>query len=316
MAEMLEGKVALVTGGGRGLGRAHAIALARAGVAVVVNDYGGSLYGEAGDDGPAAETVADIKRAGGRSIANRGSVSDWASAERMIAETLTAFGRLDILVNNAGISRPARIDSLIEEDVDLLIGVHLKGTLATSHFAAAYWAAEGPASGRAIINTSSASGLHPNLDGTVYAAVKAATAALTQGHANELAALGVRVNAISPCARTRMVEASPTVLSLMPKGDVFDRHDPDHVSPLVVYLASDQCRFTGRVFGIEGPDIGLYTPWSVDQQISRDGGWTPEAIAAAMEDLPQQSDVRAFFPGGTTAFRAPPGRSLRALGAV
>lgn len=313
MGKMLEGKVALVTGAGRGLGRAHALALARAGAAVIVNDYGGSLYGVAGDDEPAAETVAAILYAGGQAVANQGSVSSWPDAERMVADAITTFGRLDILVNNAGISRPAKIDSLSEQDVDLLIGVHLKGSLATSHFAAAHWAAQGPAAGRAIINTSSASGLHPNLDGTVYAAVKAATAALTQGHANELAALGVRVNAISPCARTRMVEASPTVLSLMPKTDLFDRHDPDHVSPLVVYLASDQCRFTGRVFGVEGPDIGLYTPWSVEHQIGRDGGWTPEAIAIALEDLPLQSNVRAFFPGGTTAFRAPPGRSLKSL---
>ncbi|MFZ4110168.1 MAG: SDR family NAD(P)-dependent oxidoreductase, partial [Polymorphobacter sp.] len=251
---LLDGKVAVVTGGGNGLGRAHALALAAAGARVVVNDLGGGVTGTGSSD--AAQAVADeIRAAGGQAVANRASVAEWASAASIIAQAVSVFGGLDIVVNNAGINRPATLLTMTETDYDLETGVHLKGTTAVSHHAARFWADRGPAIGRAIINTSSPVGMHPMPGGGPYCAAKAGIAALTQVHAQELAHLGVRVNAIAPCARTRMVMASPSVDRLMPRSDGFDRHAPGHVSPLIVYLASQLCGFTGRVFGVEGPDV-------------------------------------------------------------
>lgn len=310
---MLRGKVALVTGAGRGLGRDYALALARDGAAVVVNDFGGQLDGLPGSEDPAGAVVAEIVAAGGRAIADRHSVADWAGAQAMVTAGVAAFGRLDIVVNNAGISRSAHLADLTEADIDLQLGVHLKGTLATTHFAADYWRSEGPANGRAIVNITSAAGLHPNLQGQVYGACKAGVAALTMGSAVELAALGVQVNAVAPCARTRMVENSPAVLALMPVGEGFDRHAPDHVAPLIVYLASDICQFTGRVFAIEGPDVAIYTPWSVEKHYSRAMGWDVASLAKAFGDHPQQAEHTAFFPNGPVPFRLPPGRALKAL---
>lgn len=313
---MLKGKVALVTGAGRGLGRDYALALAQAGAAVVVNDFGGQLNGLPGQDDPAGAVVSEIIASGGRAVADRHSVADWQGAQAMVFAAVEAFGRLDILVNNAGISRPAHLADLTESDVDLQLGVHLKGSLATTHFAAQHWRSTGPAPGRAIINITSAAGLHPNLSGQVYVSCKAAVAALTMGSAVELADLGVQANAVAPCARTRMVENSPTVNALMPRSQGFDRHAPEHVAPLIVYLASDVCPFTGRVFAMEGPDLAIYTPWSVERQYSRPGGWDVAALAQALADHPQQAEHTAFFPNGAVPFRQPPGRALKALAAV
>lgn len=309
---MLDGKVAVVTGGGRGLGRCHALALAAAGARVVVNDLGGSVLGDGSSDA-AAEVVAEIQDAGGQAVANLASVADWAGAETIIAQAVATFGGLDIVVNNAGINRPASVIAMTEADFDLEIGVHLKGTAAVSHHAARFWAERAPAAGRAIVNTTSPVGVHPMPNGGAYGAAKAGIAALTQVHAQELAGLGVRVNAIAPCARTRMVMASPSVDELMPRGTGFDRHAPEHVSPLVVYLASPACRFTGRVFGVEGPDVALYTPWNAERLFTHDSGWTPEALALALADEPEQAAIRAFYPGGRIETVSPPNRTLKAL---
>ena len=312
---LLEGKVAVVTGGGNGLGRGHALALAAAGARVVVNDLGGSVTGNGSGD--AAQAVADeIRAAGGQAVANRASVADWAGAATIIAQAVATFGGLDIVVNNAGINRPATLLTMTETDYDLETGVHLKGTTAVSHHAARFWAERGTAPGRAIINTSSPVGMHPMPDGGPYCAAKAGIAALTQVHAQELAHLGVRVNAIAPCARTRMVMASPGVDELMPRGEGFDRHAPEHVSPLIVYLASYLCGFTGRIFGVEGPDVAVYRPWSADWLVSNPGGWAPEALAAALADVPVQARIEAFYPGGRIATLFPPNRTLKALAAA
>jgi hypothetical protein len=147
----------------------------------------------------------------------------------------------------------------------------------------------------------------------VYGAAKSAIAALTVSHAQELAKLGVRVNAIAPCARTRMVIASPNVLALMPEAEGFDRHDPSHVTPLVLYLASEVCRFTGRVFAIEGPDVAIYRPFGVEQHWSTQEFWAPESLAQALSAVAEQSTTEAFFPGGVVQHRTPPSRTLRAL---
>ncbi|KAB7648632.1 SDR family NAD(P)-dependent oxidoreductase [Polymorphobacter fuscus] len=313
--QLLGGKVAVVTGGGNGLGRCHALALAAAGARVVVNDLGGHVTG--GGAGDAADAVAEeIRDLGGQAVANRASVADWAGAATIIEQAVATFGGLDIVVNNAGINRPASIAAMTEADFDLEVGVHLKGTAAVSHHAARFWADRGPAAGRAIINTTSPVGVHPMPDGGPYCAAKAGIAAFTQVLAQELAGLGVRANAIAPAARTRMVMAFPSVDQLMPRATGFDRHAPEHVSPLVVYLASSLCRFTGRVFGVEGPDVTLYTPWSADLLVTADGGWDLDALAAALADAPPQAAIRAFYPGGRIDTVSPPNRTLKALAAA
>ena len=310
---LLSGGVAVVTGAGSGLGREYAIALAARGVRVVVNDVSVSVVGEQTTDQSADDVVADITARGGVAVANHASVADWEGAESIIRDAIRHFGGLDIVINNAGINRPSSLVELSEQDVDAQLSVHLKGTLAVSHFAAAYWNDVGFQPNRAIVNTTSAVGLHPTAGGGVYGAAKSAIAALTVSHAQELAKLGVRVNAIAPCARTRMVSASPNVLALMPEAEGFDRHDPSHVTPLVLYLASEVCRFTGRVFAIEGPDVAIYRPFGVEQHWSTQEFWTPESLAQALSAVAEQSTTEAFFPGGVVQHRTPPSRTLRAL---
>jgi hypothetical protein len=185
-----------------------------------------------------------------------------------------------------------------------------------SHFAAAYWNEVGVDAHRAIVNTTSAAGLHPTAGGGVYGATKSGIAAITVSHAQELARLGVRVNAVAPCARTRMVNESPTVLAMMPKVEGFDRHAPEHVAPLVVYLASSLCRFTGRVFAIEGPDVAIYRSFSVEQDWTTHEAWTPEELAQTFAEINERSDTQAFFPGGVVRQSVPSGSALKALNKV
>ena len=310
---LLEGKVAVVTGAGSGLGREYAIALAQQGASVVVNDFGASVDGERMQSNSADQVVDEIITLGGKAVPNTTSVADWDGASSIIETAIEHFGRLDIVVNNAGNNRPSSLADLTEQDVDSQISVHLKGTLAVSHFAAAYWNEIGVDAHRAIVNTTSAAGLHPTAGGGVYGATKSAIAALTVSHAQELARLGVRVNAVAPCARTRMVNESPTVLAMMPKAEGFDRHAPKHVAPLVVYLASSLCRFTGRVFAIEGPDVAIYKSFSVEQDWSTHESWTTEALAQIFAEINERSDTQAFFPGGVVRQSVPSGRTLKAL---
>jgi NAD(P)-dependent dehydrogenase (short-subunit alcohol dehydrogenase family) len=311
----LNGRVALVTGAAGGLGRVYAEGLAREGASVVVNDYNAGLDGVPTSDDRAGAVVEALRSLGADAVVDRHSVADWNGARAMIATALDAFGRLDIVVNNAGVNHQHRLATLTREEMDVEIDVHLKGTLAVSHFAAAHWLDVGPAAGRAVINTTSAAGLHPTAGAGVYAAAKAGIAALTIAHAQELAGLGVRVNAVAPCARTRMVEGAPTINAMMPTvaADAFDRHLPDHVAPLVVYLASDDNRFTGRVFAIEGPDLALYQPPAVISEWSTNGPWTHDALVAVFGDVAPQVTVRAFVPQGAIDVPVPPGRTLRDL---
>jgi len=313
---LLEGKVAVVTGAGSGLGREYAIAFALNGAAVIVNDFGASVDGERMQSNSADQVVDEIISRGGKAVTNTASVADWDGAKSMIDAAIEHFGRLDIVINNAGNNRPSSLVDLTEQDVDSQIGVHLKGTLAVSHFAAAYWNEVGAEAHRAIVNTTSAAGLHPTAGAGVYGATKSAIAALTVSHAQELARLGVRVNAVAPCARTRMVNESPTVLAMMPKVEGFDRHAPEHVAPLVVYLASSLCRFTGRVFAIEGPDVAIYRSFSVEQDWTTHEAWTPEALAQTFAEINERSDTQAFFPGGVVRQSVPSGSALKALNKV
>jgi NAD(P)-dependent dehydrogenase (short-subunit alcohol dehydrogenase family) len=313
---LLEGKVAVVTGAGSGLGREYAIAFAQHGASVVVNDFGASVDGERIQSNSSDAVVDEIISFGGIAVANTASVADWDGAKSIIETAIQHFGRLDIVINNAGNNRPSSLVDLTEQDVDSQISVHLKGTLAVSHFAAAYWNEVGVDAHRAIVNTTSAAGLHPTAGAGVYGATKSGIAAITVSHAQELARLGVRVNAVAPCARTRMVNESPTVLAMMPKVEGFDRHAPEHVAPLVVYLASSLCRFTGRVFAIEGPDVAIYRSFSVEQDWTTHEAWTPEELAQTFAEINERSDTQAFFPGGVVRQSVPSGSALKALNKV
>ena len=248
MGNLCKGRVAIVTGGGRGLGREYALMLAEQGAKVVVNDLGGTAAGEGADLTPAQSVVEEIKRGGGQAIANGNDVSDWAGAKALIDAAIDRFGRLDVLINNAGILRDRMMVNMTEAEWDAVIKVHLKGTFAPSHHAAQFWRQEtkrlgSPVSAR-LINTSSASGIFGNVGQTNYGAAKAGIAAFTIISAMELRQYGITVNAIAPRAQTRMTEGLRQLTE-----EEIKRRDPRWVAPIVVWLASEQSRdVTGRVF--------------------------------------------------------------------
>ncbi len=247
MARLCEGRVAIVTGAGGGLGRQHALLLAAHGAKVVVNDIGAAVDGRGNDAAPANATVAAIRQAGGEAITNAADVSDWHGAKAMIDATLAHFGRLDVLINNAGNLRDRMLTNMEEEEWDDVIRVHLKGTFAPSRHAAAHWRDESKRLGRPvaarIINTTSTSGIYGNVGQTNYGAAKAGIAAFTVIAARELRRYGITVNAISPSAQTRMTEGLREITAQQRA-----MRDPKWVAPIVVYLASEQAGdITGRV---------------------------------------------------------------------
>jgi len=261
MARLCEGRVAIVTGAGGGLGRQHALLLAREGAKVVVNDIGANVDGTGRDDSKAAQVVAEIKKAGGEAIVNGDDVSSWDGAKHMIDETIRQFGKLDVLINNAGILRDRMLVNMSEQEWDAVIQVHLKGTFAPTRHAAAYWRERskeigGPVKG-AVINTSSTSGIYGNVGQTNYGAAKAGIAAFTVIAARELRRIGVTVNALSPSAQTRMTEG---LRQLTP--EQIAQRDPKWVSPTVVYLASEEAQdITGRVFQAGFGRIAVCEGW-------------------------------------------------------
>ncbi|NKX85953.1 SDR family oxidoreductase [Nocardia coubleae] len=286
----LEGRVAVITGAGRGIGREHALLFAREGAAVVVNDRGGSNSGDGVDVGPAQEVANEIVAAGGRAAANTDDVATWAGAEALVAQAISAFGGLDVVVNNAGILRDGFIPSLSESDWDAVVAVHLKGHFAVIHHASAYWKAEAKAGRRpnaAIINTASASGVTvPNAGQANYGSAKAAIAALTLVAADELERYGVRANAIAPIARTRLTLATPGMGALMAaeaeaEGS-FDAFSPANISPLVAYLAGEKCPITGKVFAVQGGAISELAGWHDVKTIETDEAWSIDDIAARL----------------------------------
>ncbi|WP_041451220.1 SDR family oxidoreductase [Hoyosella subflava] len=282
----LEGRVAIITGAGRGIGREHALLFAREGASVVVNDLGGANDGTGTDAGPAQQVVNEITAAGGKAVANTNNVATWDGAAEMVEQAIDEFGRLDVLVNNAGILRDAYLAGMEENQWDAVIAVHLKGHAAPLRHAAAYWKAQTKAGNQvngSVINTSSASGTFmPNAGQSNYGAAKAGIAALTLVAADELDRFGVRVNAIAPIARTRLTLATPGMGALfaeeVPEGE-FDAFSPANISPLVARLASAECKLTGKVYAVQGGAITELQGWSAGETIEAEGPWTVTELA-------------------------------------
>jgi NAD(P)-dependent dehydrogenase (short-subunit alcohol dehydrogenase family) len=283
----LDGKVAIVTGAGRGIGREHALALAEAGARVVVNDLGGSLSGEGTDSSPAQTVVNEIVAAGGEAVASYDDVSDFAAAEHMIGRAVDRYGRLDILVNNAGILRDRMLVNMTEDEWDAVIAVHLKGHFGPTRHAAAYWRERSKAGeevrGR-VINTSSPSGVFGNIGQANYGAAKAAIAGLTLIAAQELQRYGVTVNCIAPNARTRMTEETFGDLPPPEEGQ-FDPLDPGNMSPLVVALSADDAQdITGQCFFVWGGSVNVLRPWGAGELLAADEKWDADELLAQLKD--------------------------------
>src|SRR5918996_993347 len=271
----LEGKVAIVTGAGRGIGREHALALARAGAKVVVNDLGASLAGEGADEGPAHDVVREIETLGGEAVANGENVADFAGAKRLVDAAVETFGRLDILVNNAGILRDRMLVNMEEHEWDAVLEVHLKGHFAPTRHAAAHWrerSKSGEEVRARVINTSSPSGVFGNVGQANYGAAKAAIAAFTIITAQELGRYGVTVNALAPNARTRMTEE--TFGDLRKPDEGFDPLDPANMAPIVVALCADEAQdITGQCFFLWGGAVNVLRPWDAGELIASDERW-------------------------------------------
>jgi len=287
----LDGRVAIVTGSGRGIGREHALLFAELGAKVVVNDLGGAMDGTGDDRSPAEQVVDEIKRLGGEAVANVDNVADWEGGQRLIQSALDAFGDLHILVNNAGILRDRVLVNMTEEEWDTVIAVHLKGHFVPTKFAAAYWREQtkvGKSIRASVINTSSTSGLLGNPGQANYGAAKAGIAAFTVIIAQELGRYGVRVNAIAPAARTRLTVATPGLGDIIKAPDEpgkFDIWDPANVSPLVAWLATEECPATGRVFWVQGGSVNLMNGWTIAEGVDRDDRWTVDELDEKLRPL-------------------------------
>ena len=289
----LDGRVAIITGAGRGLGREHALLFAAEGAKIVVNDLGGANDGSGSDMTPAQQTVADIKGMGGEAIVNTDNVADWEGSKRMIDSAIEAFGDLDILVNNAGILRDRVLVNMSESEWDSVIQVHLKGHFAPTHHAAAYWreqAKAGITKPRNLVHTSSTSGLFSNPGQANYGAAKSGIATFSQICAKELSRYNVKSNAIAPAARTRLTMATPGLEDVMAAKDgKFDEWDPANVSPLVAYLASESCEFSGETFYVQGGQVTRVATWAMAEEIKQDDRWTVSALATAISALAPKS---------------------------
>jgi len=297
MTGICEGRVVIVTGAGRGIGRAHALEFARQGASVVVNDVGAALTGEhlsdgeredGGPSGPAEEVVDAIRAMGGEALANGDDVSTWEGAAHLVESTVDTWGRLDTLVNNAGIVRDRMIVSMGEDEWDAVMRVHLKGTFATVHHAANHWRerskAGDPVHAR-VVNTSSGAGLAGSVGQANYSAAKAGIAAFSLVAAVELARYGVTVNAIAPSARTRMTETAFAEMMAKPDGG-FDAMDPDNIAPLVVWLGSQESEgVTGQVFELAGGQLSVAQGWARGPQVDKGSRWDPAELGPVVRKL-------------------------------
>jgi NAD(P)-dependent dehydrogenase (short-subunit alcohol dehydrogenase family) len=287
----LDGRVAIITGAGRGIGREHALLFAAEGAKVVINDLGGAMDGSGTDASPAEQVVQEITALGGEAIANADNVADWDGGRRLVQSAIDAFGDLHVLVNNAGILRDRVIVNMSEAEWDAVIHVHLKGHFVPTRHAAAYWREQSKA-GRtvraSVINTSSTSGLSANPGQSNYGAAKSGIATFTEIAAKELSRYGVRVNAIAPAARTRLTESTPglgDIVAVPSDAATFDVWDPANIAPLVAWLATEGCPATGRVFFVQGGRVALFRPWTMAEQIDKNDRWSVAELDVEMKRL-------------------------------
>ena len=284
----LDGRVAIITGAGRGIGREHALLFAEQGARVVVNDRGGANDGSESADTPADDVVAEIRDLGGEAVANSDDVASWSGAEQLVQTAIDAYGDLDILVNNAGILRDRTIVNMTEAEWDDVISVHLKGHFAPTRHAAVYWRAQhksGVAKRRNLVHTSSTSGLFANPGQANYGAAKSGIATFSQIAAKELERYNVVSNCIAPGARTRLTLATPGLEEIMaPKDAGFDEWDPANIAPLVAYLASDLCAFNGDTFIAQGGAVKVVDSWGLGVSVERETKWTVDELSDALAE--------------------------------
>ena len=289
MSKICDGRVVIVTGAGRGIGRGHALEFARQGAKVVVNDLGAEADGQGSSEGPAGEVVESIRAMGGEAIANGDDVADWEGSGRLVKAALDAWGRLDVVVNNAGFLRDRMFASGSVEEWDAVIRVHLRGHFCTSRHAAGYWRGESKAGNPVdarIINTSSGAGLQGSVGQATYSAAKAGIAALTLVQAAEMGRYGVTANAIAPAARTRMTEAIFAETMQKPEDGGFDEMAPENVAPLVVWLGSAESKdVNGRMFEVEAGRISVADGWRKGPEVDKGARWEPDEVGAAVKDL-------------------------------
>ena len=282
-----DGRVVIITGAGRGLGREHALAFAAEGAKVVVNDVGASLQGDGNDMSPAQEVVDLIRANGGEAITNGDDIADWDGAGRLVQSAIDTFGGLDTVVTNAGIVRDRMFVNMSVDEWDAVIRVHLRGTFCPVKHAVDYWRAESkagrPREGR-VVTTSSGAGLHGSIAQTNYSAAKAGIATFTINIAAELSRIGVNANSIAPSARSRMTEEA--FAEMMAKPDTgFDAMDPANISPLVVWLGSGDCNVSGRIFECAGGLISLADGWQIGAEFDKGAKWDPAEIGSVVDDL-------------------------------
>jgi NAD(P)-dependent dehydrogenase (short-subunit alcohol dehydrogenase family) len=289
----LDGRVAIVTGAGRGLGREHALLFASEGAKVVVNDLGGDMHGEGGDLSPAMQVVAEITEAGGEAVVNGDDVATWDGAQRLVRQAIETFGDLHVLVNNAGILRDRVIINMTEAEWDAVVHVHLKGHFCPTRHAAAYWREQAKAGNEvkaSIVHTTSTSGLFANPGQANYDAAKSGIATFSQVCAKELSRYGVRSNAIAPAARTRLTEATPGLGEVVKAPtDGFDVWDPANVAPFVAFLATETCDITGETFFVQGGKIQRVASWAFAETIEKPDRWSVGELAA---------EAKRLVPGG------------------
>ncbi|MEV3975249.1 SDR family oxidoreductase [Streptomyces sp. NPDC050698] len=297
MSGLVDGRVVIITGAGRGIGRAHALAFAAEGAKVVVNDIGAGADGSATGESPAEQVVAEIIAAGGQAVVNGDDVADWAGAENLIKTAIDTFGGLDVLVNNAGFLRDRMLVGMSEGEWDAVIRVHLKGHFAPLRHAAAYWRGEAKAGKTVdarIINTSSGAGLQGSIGQGNYAAAKAGIAEMTIQAAAELKNYGVSVNAIAPAARTRMTVGAGGAMAeaMAAPEEGFDAMAPENISPLVVWLGSAEAKdVTGRVFEVEGGKITVAEGWRHGPSEDKGDRWDPKEIGPVVATLLEKAEI-------------------------
>jgi NAD(P)-dependent dehydrogenase (short-subunit alcohol dehydrogenase family) len=286
----LDGRVAIITGAGRGLGREHALLFAAEGASVVVNDLGGSSDGSGADTGPAHDVVAEIEATGGKAIASTDDITDWNGGQRLVQTAIDTFGDLHVLVNNAGILRDRVLFNMTEDEWDDIIRVHLRGHFVPTRHAAEYWRNQSKAGNTvkaSVVNTSSPSGLFENSGQSNYGAAKAGIATFSNIIAKELGRYGVRVNAIAPVARTRLTLETPGMGDRIapPQDGSFDSWDPANISPVVAWLATEDCPATGKVFLVRGGQVDTVRSWTRAGSVSKEGRWTIAELATEMKPL-------------------------------